>query len=226
QQYTAVAVATGAFKSLGSYSTSIPDISVQTVGDSKLEFTRSYSSFNHAQTGIGMGWDFMPARFYPNSSDPSTSITICNNNFYDTKVAIDTPKGHETFTFTCPNGYTPDDPSFHSKVTESNNGDNASITLTDQTKYNFTFNYNIVNNSFIGFQLAQNLDKDSNTINYSYASPSGQLTTIADTHSHALSLSYNAQNLISSVTDWAGRSVQYTYNTSNQLTGVKDPNGN
>jgi RHS repeat-associated protein len=221
QTYTAVAVATGAFKSLGSYSDAISDLSIRIAGGMNLAFTRSYSSFNHGQTGIGQGWDFMPARFYSNSSDSDLGITLCNNNFYDTKIAIDTPKGHETFTYTCPNGYSPDDPSYHSKVSESNNGLNATVILTDQTKYNFAYNSNTD-----ALQLTQIADKNNNPIIYSYASPSGNLTNIADQWGHALTLTYNSQNLISSVKDWSGRTVQYTYDSTGHLTGVKDPNGN
>lgn len=213
QQFQAVAVSADAFKSLGGYSTSVVDFGIPIAGDLNFTFARTYSSFSNAQFGIGQGWDFMPARLYPNSTLQDLDIVLCNDVLFFKKLAIDAPNGHETFTFNCPGGYAPDDPSFHSKLVQ-NPDESFTVTLSDQTK--FLFN--------VELQLTAVQDKNGNKINYSYDS-SGKLTSMADTKSHQLTLAYNAQNLISSVTDWSNRKVQYSY-TEGKLTGVIDPNGN
>ena len=214
QQYTAVAVAAGAFKSLGAYNTSVTDFSISIAGDLPLAFKRTYSSFSNGQYGIGQGWDMVPARLYPNAQPQALDFTLCNNIVYYTKLATDTTKGHETFTYNCPSGYTPDDPSSHSIVVQNSDG-SANITSSDQTKYQFNPN----------LQLTSILDKNGNAINYSYDG-SGKLTSIADTKIHQLIIAYNGQNLISSVTDWSGRRVQYAYDSSGRLIVVTDPNNN
>ncbi len=214
QQYQAVSVSAEAFKSLGGYATAIADFSTPIAGDLALSFVRTYSSFDNGQSGMGIGWDFLPARIYPNSTLQDLDVITCNNILYFSKLAIDTDFGHETFTFNCPAGYTPDDPSFHSKLTQ-NLDESFTVTSSDQTKIFFN----------VDFQLTAIQDKNGNKINYSYDG-SGKLTSIADTKSHQLTISYNPQNLISQVTDWSGRKVEYLYDTNGRLTGVKDPNGN
>jgi YD repeat-containing protein len=214
QQYQAVAVTADAFKSLGGYSTSVVDMGIPIAGDLSLIFQRSYSSFSNAQFGIGLGWEFMPARLYPNSTLQDLDVVICNDLFFFTKLAIDTPYGHETFTFNCPNGYAPDDPSFHSKLVQ-NPDESFTVTSSDQTRYLFNSD----------FQLTTIQDKNGNKINYSYDS-SGKIISIADTKNHQLVLSYNGQSLISQVSDWTNRKVQYAYDSTGRLTVVTDPNSN
>lgn len=214
QQYQAVAVASTAFKSLGAYNTSVSDFSIPIEGDLKIGFERKYSSFSNAQSGIGIGWDMMPARVYPNASPDSINLTICNSVIYFTKLAIDTPNGHETFTYTCPSGDSADQASYHTKLIQNSNG-TVTLTSSDQTKYQFNDD----------LQLISIQDKNNNAINYSYDT-NGKLTGIADTKNHNLTVTYNSQNLISKVQDWANQSVQYTYDSSGKLTGVIDPRGN
>lgn len=214
QQYQAVAVAADAFESLGGYNTSIVDMGMPVAGDLNLALQRTYSSFDNGQSGIGIGWEMLPGRLYPNSTLQDLDITTCNDILFFKKLAIDTPFGHETFTFNCPSGYAPDDPSFHSKLIQ-NPDETLTVILSDQTKYKFSTD----------LQLVSIFDKNSNTINYSYDG-TGKLTSIADTKVHQLTLAYNGQNLVSSVTDWANRKVEYSYDSSGKLTGVKDPNGN
>src|SRR5260221_3481499 len=212
QQYQAVAITATTFKSLGAYNTTITDMSIPTSGDLTLTFQRSYSSFTEGQSGLGLGWGFLPARIYNNAYP--VSYTICNSIVYLTKMALDTPNGHESLTYNCPGGYSSDDPAFHSNLVANTDG-TATVTLSNQTKYFFNANT----------QLTSNQDKNGNVINYSYDG-SGKLTGIADTHSHQLTIAYNAQNLISSVTDWSNRKVQYAYYTNGRLTGVTDPDNN
>lgn len=213
QQYQAVAVSADAFKSLGGYSTSAIDFGIPIAGDLTLAFSRTYSSFSNAQFGLGIGWDYMPARLYPNSTLQDLDIELCNNVLFFKKLAIDTANGHETFTLNCPGGYSPDDPSFHSKLTQ-NADESFTITSSDQTKNNFNPD----------LELTSVQDKNGNKINYSYDS-NRKLTSITDTKNHQLTIVYNEQNLISSVTDWVNQKVQYNY-TDSKLTSVIDPNGN
>jgi RHS repeat-associated protein len=49
----------------------------------------------------------------------------------------------------------------------------------------------------------------------------GSLTNIADQYGNSLTVGYT-NNLVSTVTDWKGRSFTFNYNTSNQLTSVSD----
>ncbi|HSX09002.1 MAG TPA: PA14 domain-containing protein [Candidatus Saccharimonadales bacterium] len=215
QQYQAVAITADAFKSLGGYSGTVTDLSTPLAGDLSLKFQRSYSSFSNAQTGIGLGWDFMSARLADNNFPQSINITTCNNVLYITQLALDTQNGHETFTFNCSNnGYVADDPSFHTKLVQNSDG-SLTATESDQTKLNFNAD----------FQLTSMVDKNANKINYSYDG-SGKLTSMDDTKGHTFTVAYNGQNLISSVTDWTNRKVQYSYNGNGNLTGVTDPNNN
>lgn len=213
QQYQAVAVSANTFDSLGGFSTSVIDFASPIAGDLTIHFTRSYSSFNNGQSDIGLGWGMLPGKIYPNSTLQELDLVICGSDIYFNKLAIDTPFGHETFTFNCPGGYSADDPSFHSKLVQ-NSDDTFTATLSDQIKYKFNAD----------FQLTSIVDKNNNTINYSYDS-SGRLISIADTNSHNLTIAYNPQSLVSSVTDWTNRKVEYSYDTGGRLTSVKDPKG-
>lgn len=53
-------------------------------------------------------------------------------------------------------------------------------------------------------------------------SSAGKLTGIADRNNNAVSLSYNQDGLLSSVTDPGGRSITFTY-TGQRITGITDP---
>jgi RHS repeat-associated protein len=214
QQYQAVAVASTAFKSLGSFNTSATDFSTPIAGDMSLSFSRTYSSFAKGQFGIGIGWDFLPASLYPNSEPDSLNLVICNSTIFYSKVAIDSASGHETFTYNCSSGYGADQPSYHSKLVQNSDGSYI-VTAPNLIKYKFNTD----------FQLLSLTDTNNNAINYSYDT-NGKLTGIADTKSHNFIISYNAQNLISKVQDWSGRFVQYFYDTKGNLTSVIDPRGN
>lgn len=214
QQYQAVAVASTAFKSLGAFGTKDSDFLTPIAGDLSIEFQRKYSSFSDAQLGLGIGWDFMPARLYLNIFPESIGLILCNEDIYYEKLALDTSNGHETFTYTCSAGYTADEPSYHSILTQ-NTDDTYTVTSSDQTKYNFNEN----------FELTTIQDQKGNSVTYSYDG-SGRLTTISDANSHQLTLAYNSQNLILNVTDWANRSYEYAYDSTGRLTSVKDPRNN
>ncbi len=216
QQYESVAVAADAFRTLGSYNTSVTDISFPTAGDLALGFQRSYSSYSGAQYGVGRGWNIFPAQLYDNKSG---WYVPCASQNHTWKLALQTSDGlYETFTYyNCSVGYIPDDPSYHSKIVHDSNG-LFYVTLKDQTQLFFTPN----------FKLGLILDKNFNSISYGYDS-NWKLNAIRDGKNHQISVNYgivNGQSLISSLQDWSGRTVNYTYDDQGNLLTVKDPNGN
>lgn len=213
QQYESVAVTADAFRTLGSYNTSVTDMSFPTAGDLSLSFQRTYSSYSGGQYGAGLGWNIYPAALYDN--DPVHNFS-CNGNGYPKGLAFSSPQtGFESFKINdCSIGYVADDPAFHSKVFR--NGDGTFTARTkDQTEYSFSS----------GYLLTKIKDKNSNTITYAY-NGSGKLASIADNKGHQITINYGGNGLISSINDWSGRSVQYTYDTNGNLLTVKDPNNN
>lgn len=216
QQYDSVAVAADAFRTLGSYNTSVTDMAFPTAGDLTLGFNRSYSSYSGGQFGAGRGWNIYPAQLYDNKSG---WYMPCSGQNHTWKLALQTSSGlYETFTYSnCAVGYTPDDPSYHSKIVQDANGF-YTITLKDQTQLFFSPN----------FKLGLIFDKNSNSISYGYDS-NWNLKAIRDNKNHQIDINYstvNGQTLISSLQDWSGRTVNYTYDDQGNLLTVKDPRGN
>lgn len=65
-------------------------------------------------------------------------------------------------------------------------------------------------------------DRNNNTTTLSYTG--GRLTTVTDPGGRSLTITYNADNRISGVSDGTGRSVGYAY-TDGDLTTITDPMG-
>lgn len=213
QQYEAVAVTADAFRSIGSYNTSVTDFSFPTAGDLDLAFQRSYSSYSGGQYGAGRGWNIFPASLYDN--DP-THIFNCSGVLYPKALAFSFQGvGFESFTISnCTTGYVADDPSYHSKMIRNTDG-TFTVKLKDQKELSFDTSY----------RLTKIKDKNLNQITYSYDAD-GKLVNISDSKNHTINISYNTQNLISNVSDWSGRNTQYTYDSQGNLLSAKDPNGN
>lgn len=211
-QYDSVAVTADAFRSLGSYNTSVADMSFPTAGDLTLAFQRTYSSYSGGQYGVGRGWNIYPAALFDN--DPIHKFT-CAVGTYPKALAFSSQSvGFESFTISdCNVGYVADDPAYHSKVFRNADGTFTAKTK-DQVEYSFSSNY----------RLTKIKDKNGNTIAYNYDG-SGKLTSIVDSKSHQITINYNG-DLISSISDWSGRTVNYTYDTNGNLLTVKDPNNN
>lgn len=213
QQYESVAVTASAFRSLGSYSTAITDLSFPTVGNElTLAFQRVYSSFSGGQKGVGRGWDMIPTRLIDNKTGWTTSCA--SRNIW--KLGFSTIEGtNETFTYTsCTTGYSADKPEYHSKAFYNGDG-TYTIRRTDQVEYVFD----------ASLKLTKIKDKNGNTLSYTYDA-AGKLVSIADSQNHTVTLAYNPSNLITTATDWTNRTVRYGYDTQGNLTSVTDPRVN
>lgn len=216
QQYEAVAVAADAFRSLGSYNTSVVDMSFPTAGDLTLAFQRTYSSYSGGQYGVGRGWNIYPASLFDNKPTYPATTFLCANGAYPKQLAfVSQTGGFESFTINnCNIGYVADDPAYNSSVFRNSDG-TFTIRLTNQTEFIFDANY----------KLTKIKDKNGNAISYNYDG-SGKLTSIADAKGNQITVNYNANNLISSIADWSGRTIQYIYDADGNLLTVKDPNEN
>lgn len=219
QDYVAIAVAADAFRSIGGYGTSVTDLSFDVQGDIDLAFRRKYTSLNAGQSGIGRGWDMVPARL--TSAQPWNNISCSPSGgysgLYPAKMVFQTLDGiYETFTYNCGTGYTADQPYYHTKLTRNTDG-SYTVTLKNQQYYKFS----------IGGALLMHRDHNGNGLFYQYDTPgSNNITRISDIHDHDITLTYNSDNRISSVKDWTNRSVSFGYNSSGNLTTVTDPRSN
>lgn len=229
QTYESVAVAADAFRSLGSYSTGVTDVSFPTAGDLSLSFGRSYSSFSGGQYGVGRGWNFFPAQLVDNQPHNPVNRSFCagvDTYTHRNKLAFLSPDGlRETYSYSC-TGYKPDDAAYYSTITDSKVSDEK-ILITVKQKNQIEYEFEELLGANIGqsFKLLKIKDKNANTITYNYDA-TGKLISIVDSANHQLSVQYNSQNLISSVSDWSGRTVSYTYDDQGNLLTAKDPNNN
>lgn len=217
QQYEAVAVTADAFRSLGSYNTSVTDMSFDTSGDLSLFFKRAYSSFSGGQYGVGRGWSIFPATLYDNAPN---SYALCGGVNQPKSLAfISQTGGFESFTMTsCTTGYVADDQAYNSVVVRNSDG-TFSAKLTDLTEFIFDSN----------LRLSKIKDKVGNTITYNYSGSGIKLSNITDGKGHQINITYasfSGIELISQISDWSGRTVKYDYDNQGNLLSVTDPKNN
>jgi RHS repeat-associated protein len=218
QQHTAVSVSADAFRSVGGYSTQATDMSLPSQGEHDLKFSRNYSSFSTAQTGIGRGWQWVPAGLrstQPWNNVPCSPAGGYSGN-YPVKLSYDTLDGvHETFTYNCGSGsYVPDKAEYHTRLVRNTDG-SFSAYAKDGSYFKFS----------IGMALIIHRDRNNNGIYFEYDG-GYNITRIYDDYNRQINLNRNGAGMITSVTDWAGRSVAYGYDGSGNLTTVTDPRGN
>ena len=185
----------------GTLSESVADIAIPGRGI-PLAFTRTYDSINAGTTGpLGYGWTFGAGASL--SQDPTTgTITINQEN------------GSQVTFLKQGTNYVPSAPRIIATLAQNADG---SWTLTRQAREKLTF-------SSAGKVLSSG-DLNGYSTTYTYDATTGNLTTITDSASRALTLAYTG-NLIASVTDPIGRKVTFAYNDgAGDLTDVTDLNG-
>jgi RHS repeat-associated protein len=99
------------------------------------------------------------------------------------------------------------------------------LTQKDDTTYNFA---SVPGTPFLVagpvYMLTSIVDRNGNRTTFTYTA--GVLTNITNSYGRSLTLSYNAQNHLASVSDPAGRVTQFQYDsTGRKLTTITDPNG-
>jgi RHS repeat-associated protein len=107
-------------------------------------------------------------------------------------------------------------PGTHNSLTEDSNG----YTLT--TKYGMIYRFG--KRAAISAHLSSIKDKNRNTITLHY-DEDGCLTSMSDTVERGFTFNYNGKRL-ASIVDPAGRSVTFSYNREGLLTSITDPMGN
>ena len=87
------------------------------------------------------------------------------------------------------------------------NADNSyTLTFADQGRWNF----HALDGTPPAGKLAQSVDRNGNTMRFEYDAQ-GRLVRVLDTLDRSIVIAYNAADLISTVTDFAGRVVRYQY---------------
>src|SRR5579859_3358257 len=183
----------------GNYSSEHADLSIPT-RSLPLAFSRSYNSTAPAAGPLGFGWTDSYNIFITESSvDGSASITYGD--------------GHTDRFILNGATYTPPAGTFSTLV---KSGVTFALTTKDQTIYAFN----------ASDQLASITDPNGNVTTLIYTG--GQLTRVAEPSGRALTLSYTSpvsSAFISQLADPLGRTIQFGYNITGDLTVVTDTTG-
>ena len=174
------------------------DISISSKG-LPLELTRTYNSRDEYNGAIGYGWTY--------------NYNVFLNDSEGYYVGIKGGEGARTFYVRKGDGTYSSSAGEYSVLVKNADG-TYTLTKKHGTKYNFDSNG----------KLTSIADRNNNTQTLSYTGD--LLTQITDYSGKSLSISYNADNRISTVTDTAGKEVAYDYDADGNLTSVTDPDGN
>ena len=155
-----------------------------------LHFTweRKYRSKIGPNTVMGNGWDFS-YNIYLETNGPDLVLHDGNTR-------------SDTYT-TQPNGTWTRREFF--QVIEQKPDGSHKVTFPD-TK---TWNFHPFDTSAQEGKIVSIVDRNGNTISFAY--DAGRLVTISDSLGRDISITYNGEGFIESVTDFAGRSVTYAY---------------
>ncbi|QQR65359.1 hypothetical protein IPH92_02135 [Candidatus Kaiserbacteria bacterium] len=235
--YEAVSVSAEIFRTAGAYTISAEDMSAPTASPLPLEVTRSYSSFAVGNdVGFGPGWDIYPASLSNLKPGVKTTCTVSGgySGSFPKSLAITSPYGRETFTFSCPTGYVADDSKYHSTLKRDSDG-----TFRIQTKDQSNYLFYTGNASTTEYKLMRSYDVHSGDQNsfmriYNWGAATTTLLTIQDmnpnssipttTNGHNLAFGYDGNGKITTVTGPSGV-VHYSYNGAGDLVKVIDARG-
>lgn len=186
----------GVYPPTGNYTKTFVDLAVKSPG-MDTDFVRTYNSMNTEEGSFGIGWDF--------NLDVSKIIQPADNYY---QVVL--PNGSNTTfkkncsKFECLNK--------HSQMEQ--NGDGYIVTLTDQTKYYF--------NGDLELYKMEDLHEDAIEISKIDVN---NVRTITDSTGREYKIYYTSNDVhkrITKIEDTvAGRIVEYTYNSDNQLVSAK-----
>lgn len=199
----------------GNLSESVSASMTQSASGRTLNFSLTYNTYNadgsraQVDTVMGYGWTHSYNIFLFNQ--------LGSMFRFDGKGRITKYKLGPGGSFITATGY------FETLV---KNGD-GSFTLTKKDKATFKFAA-VPNTPFLVagpvYRLTTIVDRNGNTTTLTYTA--GNLTSITDTYGRTLSLAYNAQNKLTSVTDPDGRITTFQYDTTgHKLATITDPNG-
>jgi RHS repeat-associated protein len=188
---------------------------IQSTSGRTLDFSLTYNTYNadgsraQVDTVMGYGW--------------THSYNVFLFSQLSSMFRFD-GKGRVTRYKLGPGGSFITAPGYFETLVQNNDG---SFTLTKKDKTSFTFAA-ITNTPFLVagpvYRLISIVDRNGNTTTLTYTA--GNLTSITDTYGRTLSLAYNAQNKMTSVTDPDGRMTTFQYDaTGHKLTKITDPNG-
>lgn len=173
------------------------DLQIKGVG---MDFVwqRSYGSQSKASSAQGNNWDFSYNLFVMQAG---TSIQVCNGAGRD-----------DTYR-----------PAVARAAVWVRNGFFQDLVLTN-TSYTMvgadgrTLNFLPLDGSPAAGKIGSIVDRNGNSLRFTY-DVSGRLWKIADTLDRDILISYNPDGFISAVTDFAGRSVRYSYYGPNDADG-------
>lgn len=157
-------------------------------------WARKYRSRMGPNTTMGNGWDFSYNVFL---EENGANLVVHDGN---TRTDVYTPQ---------PDGVWIDGDNFN-EITQELDG-SYTLTFPDSGKWRF----HAFTGSMQDGRLAAIVDRNGNTLTLDYDAQ-GRLITIHDTldtgsHNRDITIDYNSNGFIGSVTDWTGRQVRYEY---------------
>jgi len=170
-----------------------------------VQIIRTYGSCREHNYGFGYGWDMNYNISVHETEDPDIILLYDGENrkLEYTLVPSSNPKK-----YTAPSGY------YRYDFLVENQDDTHTLYRKHGVKLDFDTNG----------KLSTITDRNNNTISFEYTN--GLLTAIEDDLDRKINLTYNEDNLLYDVNDFAGRTWTYTYDPcSNDLLSVEGPTG-
>ncbi|MHC4443652.1 MAG: DUF6531 domain-containing protein [Planctomycetota bacterium] len=180
----------------GEFYTRVVDLRIKGRGFDFV-WARKYRSRIGSNTEMGNGWDYSYNRRIEQAGP--------HIRLYDGNSRADVYRLQPNGTWTRPEFF---------RVLNKNPNGTYTLTFADKLKWNFK----ALDGSAAQGKISSSVDRTGNSMTFEYDGL-GRLTTIRDTLdgkgappvNRAISVAYNGDGLIASVTDWMGRSVTYEY---------------